>query len=67
MSKYKELIVNKDYFPGGMTADEFVEFVLSAKKNKKISIEELVNVESIIQKIENTDYKTRLWWECNTW
>ena len=59
MSKYKELIVNTDYFPEGMNADEFVDFVLSARKNKKISIEELVNVEKIIQKCDKEEAKEK--------
>lgn len=54
MSDFKPVLVHSDYFSDGMTDEEFVEYILSAKKkNKDVPLSELIDVEKFKQSFDH--------------
>ena len=57
MLEFKKMIIDTDYFLEAMSANKFVNFVLTAKKVKETSKEELMNTEKLIQKYDGETAK----------
>ena len=60
MSDFKEFFVNTDYFPEGMSADDFVKKVLALQEGKELSLEDIVDVEKFIQNFDEDEAKEKL-------
>jgi len=60
MSEFKPILVYNDYFPNGMTDEEFVKFFLEAKQGKKKSLEDIVDLDKFYQQFDTEEAKEKL-------
>ena len=60
MSEFKPILVHNDYFPDGMTAEEFIEKFLAAKKDNNKKLEDIVDLEKFYQQFDEEEVREKL-------